>query len=94
MRWGSFDFLRERKKAYQLALMSPAGQEVLDDLAKFCRANETCVVPDNPTLTAVLEGRREVWLRIMQHLNLTPTQLYELYSGRTMQPISEDTNNA
>ena len=89
----TFEFLRGRKRAYQLALTSPAGQEVLEDLARFCRANETCFHED-PRLHAVLEGRREVWLRIQQHLNLTPAQLFGLYSGRQFNPVEEDQNAA
>lgn len=85
-----FDRCRERKKAYQLSLKSPAGQLVCQDLADFCRANETCVVPGDEHLTWVLEGRREVWLRIQQHLNLTPDQLATLYSGRTFIVEGED----
>lgn len=68
-------FLQERKRAYQLAFTSPAGEQVLKDLATFCRAKETCVVPGAPDMTNVLEGRREVYLRIQQHLELTPEQL-------------------
>ena len=34
------------------------------------------------SLPAVIQGRREVWLRIQNHLQLTPDQLWELYSGR------------
>lgn len=75
------DFIRGRKRNYQLALLSPAGQAVLIDLAKFCRANETCFHED-PRLHAALEGRREVWLRIQQHLHLSSDQLATLYSGR------------
>ena len=78
----ALDFLRGRKQAYQLSLTSPAGQKVLADLAKFCRANDTCFDPD-PRIHAVLEGRREVFLRIQRHLNLSPDQLLELDSGRT-----------
>lgn len=74
------DFVRSRKRTYQLAFGTPAGQDVLIDLAKFCRANETTFNAD-PRLHAVLEGRREVWLRIANHLNLTTDQLYALYSG-------------
>lgn len=74
------DFLRRRKSSYQLAFGSPAGELVLEDLAKFCRANQTCFDPD-PRIHAVLEGRREVFLRIQQHLNLTSEQLFQLYSG-------------
>lgn len=76
----AFDFLRRRKQNYQLAFASPAGQEVLIDLMKFCRANETTFHPD-ARIHAALEGRREVWCRIQQHLNLTSEQLYILYGG-------------
>lgn len=92
----TFDFLRRRKQSYQLALTGPAGQDVLRDLAKFCRANESAFDPD-PRIHAALEGRREVWLRIQAHLNLTPAQLYELFAGRTFNPQAmdkEDETNA
>ena len=29
----------------------------------------------------MLEGRREVWLRIQNHLNLTQSELWALHSG-------------
>ena len=83
-------WMRARKQAYQLSMTSPAGQQVLIDLARFCRANETCFHED-ARKHAVLEGRREVWLRIQQHLNLTAEQLMGLYSGQQFQPITEDT---
>lgn len=79
----ALDFIRGRKRSYQISLMSPEGQRVLQDLARFCRANETCFNPD-PRIHAVAEGRREVWLRIQQHLNLSSEDLYTLYSGRTL----------
>lgn len=85
----TYDFLRRRKVDYQLAFKSPAGQAVLIDLAKFCRADESCW-HDDPRLHAVLEGRREVWLRIQRHLNLTPDQLYALYAGHQFNPLAED----
>jgi hypothetical protein len=31
-----------------------------------------------------LDGRREVWLRIASHLNLTEEQLWELYGSKTL----------
>lgn len=76
----TLEYLRFRKRNYQLAFMSPAGQDILIDLAKFCRAGETCFHPD-PRLHAVAEGRREVWLRIQNHLHLSSEQLYQIYSG-------------
>ena len=79
------DYIRSRKRTYQLAFGTPAGQDVLMDLAKFCRANASTFHED-PRLHAVLEGRREVWLRIANHLNLTTDQLYALYMGAPARP--------
>jgi hypothetical protein len=53
---------------------------VLRDLAKFCRAHETTASPSDRD-TYIKEGRREVWLRIQQHLRLTDEQLWELFGG-------------
>lgn len=79
------DYMRRRRRNYQLTFGSPGGRAVLDDLAEFCRANETTFHAD-PRVHAALEGRREVWLRIQQHLNLTGEQLAAIYSGRTINP--------
>lgn len=83
------EFMRGRKRDYVFAFTTQAGQRVLQDLAEFCRADETCFDPD-PRVHAAKEGRREVWLRIQQHLNLTPSQLAEIYSGRQFTPSEED----
>lgn len=83
-------FLRRRKTSYQQALMSPAGQDVLIDLARFCRANESTFNTD-PRNHALLEGRREVWLRIQQHLHLSSDQLYQLYNG--LRALEQDNSN-
>lgn len=73
-------FFADRKNAYLLAFNTPAGKIVLDDLAPFCRAAETCVVPGDRDRTYVLEGRRETYLRIRAHLDLTPEQLRDIYT--------------
>lgn len=76
-------FLVRRQQAYQQTF-SPESvftKLVLEDLAKFCRANDTTFHPDS-RMNAVLEGRREVWLRIQQHTKLDPDQLWKTY-GRT-----------
>lgn len=52
---------------------------VNDDLARFCRASETTHNPD-ARLTDMLNGRREVWLRIQDHLLLTLDDFYERYA--------------
>lgn len=72
------DFLHGRARDYQVVFGSPVGQRVLADLAKFCRAHVSTFHAD-ARVHAVAEGRREVWLRIQQHLQLTDEQLYALY---------------
>jgi hypothetical protein len=86
----TLEFLRTRKTAYQLTFQvdQPANLEVLIDLARFCRANESTVVSGDEVKSHMLAGRREVWLRIQQHLGLTPDQLFQLYSGNS--PISRE----
>ena len=77
----AIEFQTSIKRAYQMAFNNPgSGEAVLLDLKPFCRAAETCVVPGSRDLTYVLEGRREVYLRIRDYLDLTPEQLVEKYN--------------
>lgn len=71
-------FLAQRRTAYTRTFNTPGGQEVLEDLAKFCRAHESTFHPD-ARVHAVAEGRREVWLRIQQHLNLNDEELWRIF---------------
>lgn len=81
-RWlAAFNFMKRRKHSYQMFVKMEEGQTFLRDLARFCRANETCVVPNDRDKTLVLEGRREVWLRIQNHLGLSTEELMQLYAG-------------
>ena len=80
--WTLDDYLRNRQQAYTDYFDSPGGKVLLADLMKFCRANESTFHPD-PRVSANLDGRREVWLRIQQHLQLDVTSLLKLYSGAT-----------
>lgn len=77
----TLDFLTQRKRVYQIVFGCPPGREVLEDLAKFCRASSTTFDPD-PRIHAALEGRREVFLRIVEHMKLSPEELFELYKPR------------
>lgn len=79
-RQGHVTTLEQRQKAYQA--IPP---DALIDLAEFCRANESCFHTD-PRAHAALEGRREVWLRIQEHIHLTPAQLMALRLGK---PLSQ-----
>lgn len=64
---------------------SPFTETVLKDLAKFCRAHTTTFHPD-PRAHAMLEGRREVWLRIQENLQLTPEDIYALRVVKHINP--------
>lgn len=56
---------------------------LLDDLREFCRADASCIVIGkdgrvDTHATAVAEGRREVYLRIVQTLGLTDEILLKM----------------
>ena len=72
-------FLASRANAYKriFPLENQDAQLVLKDLMKFCRAMESTYAPD-PRDAARLDGRREVFLRISQHLHLSHDQLWAL----------------
>lgn len=76
-----------RRTNYIRTFNNPTGEEVLRDLAHFCRANKSTFHSD-ARAHAVMEGRREVWLRIQQHLNLNDAELWELYHPRG-NPVNE-----
>jgi hypothetical protein len=80
-------FLKLRQLAYLRALdpKTESGRLVLEDLAKFCRANSTTFLED-PRLSDVLVGRREVWLRIQEHLRLSEDQLWAIYGNKQLPP--------
>ena len=63
-------FQMRRMSAYKNTFSNPEGQKVLADLARFCRALEPTADVSNPNVTYLLEGRREVFLRILAHLKL------------------------
>ena len=87
------ELVRERKAAYQIKFGSGDPADLVrEDLADFCRANESTWNPD-ARLHARLEGRRDVWLRIWQFLELEPEELLRLYDPalyRALMDTSKD----
>jgi hypothetical protein len=73
------EFLTTRGQAYRRTFSGIYGERTLVDLARFCRANESTFVPD-PRAEGILQGRREVWLRISKHLNLSEDELQTYFS--------------
>jgi hypothetical protein len=59
---------------------------VLEDLARFCRAYKSTWSED-PREHALIEGRREVWLRIQAHLQLGEEDIWKLFSGQDAVPV-------
>jgi hypothetical protein len=74
------NLIRGRQFSYQQVFgrENKFAEAVLKDLAKFCYADSTSFHAD-PRIHALAEGRREVWLRIMQHLNMTPEEYFEKF---------------
>lgn len=81
-------FVAARRTDYVQTFNTPHGEKVLEDLAKFCRAHETTFHTD-PRVHAALEGRREVFLRIQQHLNLDDPALWRLFGAASFAPPKE-----
>lgn len=79
------DFLITRKQAYNIVFNPESihARRVLEDLANFCRANQTTFQQDE-RIHAALEGRREVWLRIQNHLQLSSEELWKLYGRKDL----------
>lgn len=85
------DFLIGRSGAYQ-RVFDVEDQDIriiLEDLALFCRAH-TSTANSNPHVASRLDGRREVWLRIQQHLRLDNESLWRLYDGRKLVKRDDD----
>jgi len=72
------NFVLRRRGAYQDVFIGPRANVVLQDLASFCRANKTIYTKDDRA-SYILEGRRQVWLRITDQLRLTQDELWQLY---------------
>lgn len=74
-------YFARRRTAYVKTFANPFGEEVLRDLAKFCRAHDTTFKAD-PREHALLEGRREVWLRIQEHIQFSDQEIWNLHQAR------------
>jgi hypothetical protein len=70
--------LRRRGRAYRRTFAGRDGQAVLADLRNFCCATRPSFQPGDPYATALREGRREVWLRLQMHLNMSEKQIWQL----------------
>jgi len=79
--------MRERKTAYTqvFGLTTNSSTLVLADLKRFCRDRQSTFHPD-PQWHALLEGRREVVLRVLDFLELSIEDLVIKYGGSDASP--------
>lgn len=77
------EFLFKRRRTYRRVfdLENPDVQLILSDLLRFCKGAETTMHADERA-SAMLEGRRQVWLRLQHHLNLSEEELWAIYSRK------------
>jgi hypothetical protein len=78
-----FSHFWNKRNAYKRVFGTADGLQVLGDLRDFCHAGSSCVVVGkngqvDTHATMIAEGRREVFLRIIETLNLTDEQLLKL----------------
>ncbi len=84
-RLGRLFDLGQTRKAYRMALLSPAaGAFILPDLAEFCGANDPAPPAPDLFMQGRHAGRRDVWLHIQEFLHLTDEELMALYQGRAV----------
>ena len=83
--------LRHRSMSYRDVFLGhgTSSDDVLHDLAKFCRAHESTFHVEH-SMSDRLDGRREVWLRIAHHLHLSESQLWQIYGNKNIQSEPED----
>ncbi len=58
--------------------MSNEGKMVLADLKRYCRAVKPTFSGEDTHKASFLEGRRDVWMRIQEHLNLSDIEIKKL----------------
>lgn len=78
----TFDYLRTRKRAYQLTFQKEGPSAfVFRDLIAFSDQPFS----SDPMVQARNAGRREVVQRIQKHLSWSSQQLFDFYSGQAGQ---------
>lgn len=82
----TLNYLGRRKKAYNLVFNHDAAEHniVMTDLAKFAGAFDDPVDINSTNMTYLKLGRKQVWDRIMEHLNFPLEELYKRYGGPRM----------
>jgi site-specific recombinase len=84
-RWGRQTDVARFKQAYQVFRQNNDVREfVLPDLAEFCHAIEPAPPISDLFVQGRAAGRRDVWLRLQENINLTEPELYALWQARSI----------
>ena len=70
-----FETFRRKRRLYRRVFDTIEGRAVLADLALWCCATQTTHVPGDPYASAQLEGRRQVYLRLRQGVEMTDAEI-------------------
>lgn len=74
------DYIKALKSNFHATFDSPQGKEVIRFLEKACCWYQSVLVPSDPNMTLINDGKRQVLGTILTILNCTPEQL-EALSG-------------
>lgn len=78
-RWRSVLLARDAKDLFLAdGQLRRSGEHLLADLRKFCFADRATIFSTEPLEMARREGRREVFVRLINLLNLDETQVQKL----------------
>lgn len=78
--FADIDDLVRLKRSYREVFSSPAGKRVLRDLAKACHA-ATTTFDENPNEQSRKEGKRQIFLRIQNMINVPDEEVWSLNNG-------------
>lgn len=85
----ALDFLRLRKRAYGLTFQKGMQNEAIKDMAKFAHIGKAAYNKDQ-RLNDILIGRQEMFFRVVDHLKLSPEELYDLYHKPSSLHITQE----
>ena len=75
------DYVVGLKSNMHAVFDTPQGKEVMKFLEEKCCWYQSVLVPANPDLTLINDGRRQVLATIKTMLELTPDQIVEILGG-------------
>lgn len=67
-----------RTAAYHRTFAGVDADVVLADLEDFCHAYQTTLVPGDTHQSAMLEGRRQVFLHVFQYMRYDPAEIADM----------------